>query len=94
MCFQLGEGPSRGLLRDYEPLCGPSFQALVCSRGGAQAKPSRLLSTVKVVCLQLQSWAPDVTNTDQRSGLGWAGLGWLGWTEVCQDTGVWSLDHT
>ena len=24
-----GDGPSRGLLpRDYEPLCGPSFQAL------------------------------------------------------------------
>ena len=27
--FQLGEGPSRGLLRDYEPSDGPSFQALV-----------------------------------------------------------------
>ena len=26
--FQPGEGPSRGLLRDYEPLDGPSFQAL------------------------------------------------------------------
>ena len=26
--FQLGEGPSKGLLRDYEPLDGPSFQAL------------------------------------------------------------------
>ena len=27
--FQPGEGPSRGLLRDYEPLDGPSFEALV-----------------------------------------------------------------
>ena len=27
--FQLGEGPSRGLLRDYESSDGPSFQALV-----------------------------------------------------------------
>ena len=27
----LGEGPTRGLLRDYEPSCGPSFQALVFS---------------------------------------------------------------
>ena len=27
--FQPGEGPSRGLLRDYEPSDGPSFQALV-----------------------------------------------------------------
>ena len=27
--FQLGEGPSRGLLRDYEPSDGPSFQALL-----------------------------------------------------------------
>ena len=27
--FQLGEGPSRGLLHDYEPLDGPSFQALM-----------------------------------------------------------------
>ena len=26
--FQPGEGPSRGLLRDYEPSDGPSFQAL------------------------------------------------------------------
>ena len=30
--IQLGEGPSRGLLRDYEPSDGPSFQSLV-SRG-------------------------------------------------------------
>ena len=27
--FQPGEGPSRGLLRDYEPSDGPSFQVLV-----------------------------------------------------------------
>ena len=27
--FQPGEGPSRGLLRDYKPSCGPSFQALL-----------------------------------------------------------------
>ena len=26
---QPGEGPSRGLLRDYEPSDGPSFQALL-----------------------------------------------------------------
>ena len=26
--FQLGEGPSRGLLPDYEPSDGPPFQAL------------------------------------------------------------------
>ena len=26
--YQPGEGPSSGLLRDYEHLCGPSFQAL------------------------------------------------------------------
>ena len=30
--FQPGEGPSRGLLRDYEALCGPSFQAPVPAR--------------------------------------------------------------
>ena len=28
-----GEGPSRGLLRDYEPSDGPWFQALVCCAG-------------------------------------------------------------
>ena len=27
--FQQGEGPSRGLLRDCEPLYGPSFPALI-----------------------------------------------------------------
>ena len=27
--FQPGEGPSRGLLRDYKPSDGPSFQALL-----------------------------------------------------------------
>ena len=27
--FQPGEGPSRGLLRNYEPTDGPSFEALV-----------------------------------------------------------------
>ena len=27
--FQLGEGRSRGLLRDYEPSDGPPFQALL-----------------------------------------------------------------
>ena len=26
--FQPGEGSCRGLLRDYEPSCGPSFEAL------------------------------------------------------------------
>ena len=26
--FQLGEGPSRGLLRDYEPSDGPLFESL------------------------------------------------------------------
>ena len=26
--FQPGEGPSKGLLRDYEPSCQPSFEAL------------------------------------------------------------------
>ena len=30
--FQPGEGPSKGHLRDYEPLCGPSFQAPVPAR--------------------------------------------------------------
>ena len=30
--FQLGEGPSRGLLRDYEPSDGPSFQALALTQ--------------------------------------------------------------
>ena len=30
--FQLGEGPSRGLLRDYEPSDGPLFESLVESR--------------------------------------------------------------
>ena len=29
--FQLGEGPSRGLPRDYEPSDGHSFQALITS---------------------------------------------------------------
>ena len=28
-CFQPGEDPSRGLLQDYEPSCGPSFEALI-----------------------------------------------------------------
>ena len=27
--FQLGEGPSRGILRDYKPSDGPPFQALI-----------------------------------------------------------------
>ena len=27
--FQPGEGPSRGFFRDYDPLCGPLFLALV-----------------------------------------------------------------
>ena len=36
--FQPGEGPSRGLLRDYESLCGPSFQALL---GGNQDRGDR-----------------------------------------------------
>ena len=27
--FQLGEGHRRGLLHDYEPSCGPSFEALI-----------------------------------------------------------------
>ena len=27
--FQPGEGPSRGHLHDYDPSCGPSFQALL-----------------------------------------------------------------
>ena len=30
--FHPGEGPSRGLLRDYEPSCGPSFEALARER--------------------------------------------------------------
>ena len=31
MGHPVGEGPSRGLLRDYEPSDGPSFQALILS---------------------------------------------------------------
>ena len=27
--FQPGGGPSRGLLRNYEPFCGPPFEALI-----------------------------------------------------------------
>ena len=34
MHFQPGEGLSSCLLRDYEPLCGPSFQVLL-HRGGS-----------------------------------------------------------
>ena len=30
--FQPGEGPSRGLLRDYDPSDGPSFKAIVTSQ--------------------------------------------------------------
>ena len=37
-CFHPGECPGRGLLRDYEPSCGPSFQALVQEAGGAAAR--------------------------------------------------------
>ena len=33
--FQLGEGPSRGLLCDYEPSDGPSFEALGSSGHGS-----------------------------------------------------------
>ena len=29
--FTQGEGPSRGLLRDCQPSCGPSFEALVAT---------------------------------------------------------------
>ena len=29
VCLQPGEGPSRDILRDYEPSCGPSFEALM-----------------------------------------------------------------
>ena len=29
--FQPGEGPSRGLLRDYEPSDGPLFEALAAA---------------------------------------------------------------
>ena len=28
-CFQPGGGPSRGLLRNYEPFCGPPLEALI-----------------------------------------------------------------
>ena len=39
-----GEGPSTGLLRDYEPSCGPSFEALlqnqVQSPAGSQGPTS------------------------------------------------------
>ena len=31
MRFQPGEGPSRGLIRDYEPSDGPSFEALLAT---------------------------------------------------------------
>ena len=36
--FNQGEGPSRGLLRDYEPSDGPPFEALVASSGTMGAK--------------------------------------------------------
>ena len=44
--FQPGEGPtSRGLLRGYEPSCGPSFQAVEEVR-----PPLFSLSDTDVVC--------------------------------------------
>ena len=36
--FQPGEGPSRGLLRDYEPSDGPSFESLVFSAFSKQCQ--------------------------------------------------------
>ena len=39
--FQLGEGPSKGLLRDYEPSDGPSFQALEDDNDDTPRHPSR-----------------------------------------------------
>ena len=37
--FQPREGPSRGLLCDYEPLCGPSFEALMTGEVTSQQSP-------------------------------------------------------
>ena len=38
--FHPGEGSSRGLLCDFEPSCGPSFQALAWSRTCCWPQPS------------------------------------------------------
>ena len=67
--FQPGEGPSRGLLRNYEPLCGPSFEALV---GSVRRRTSVLL------LVTLESVSGLVWSGLVWAGLGWAGLGWAG----------------
>ena len=42
--FQPGEGPSRGLLREYEPSDGPFFEAL---RATQRRHPSRTMKLVQ-----------------------------------------------
>ena len=41
-----GEGPSRGLLRDYKPSCGPSFEALVAEHEQGNLDESTGFSSV------------------------------------------------
>ena len=47
-CFQPGEDPSRGLLQDYEPSCGPSFEALI--QRHAASCPPVLVSAASLLC--------------------------------------------
>ena len=51
-CFQPGEGPSRGLFRDYEP----SFEALLGCRGGGHPPPSPHSSAKIIWFLQIKHW--------------------------------------
>ena len=44
--LQPGEGPSRGLLRDFKPLCGPSFDALMVSWSQDEATATLTLSSL------------------------------------------------
>ena len=53
--FQPGEGPSRGLLRDYEPSDGPSFQALL--RAAATSDPP-FVTTIAEAEAGAGGWSP------------------------------------
>ena len=57
--FQLGEGPSKGLLHDYESPDGPSFQALVSPPSPQYVLPvERHVQKLVHVFYTARAWVP------------------------------------
>ena len=67
VAIQPGEGPSKGLLRDYEPLSGPWFQALLEDLAGDTQEAEEVMRRTLASMQRTQSLVESIRSTTDFS---------------------------